>query len=146
MIDQNRFSGVDDDPAGERRWLAGEHRRALEYLANESVEHGGIPDDPAWFVAPYVALWPVGSRKNPGVVGWWVITGDLPATYISAQPASDPASALREFAQEWRAVAIYMLRGEAHPDVSIGSPEDWPELGNLLLRRAELLEQCAERC
>jgi hypothetical protein len=37
-----------------------------------------------------------------------------------------------------------MARGEEHPILVIGSREQWPELSDLLARRAELLREWAE--
>ena len=37
----------------------------------------------------------------------------------------------------------HVLRGEPHPDVQIGTPDQWPELGELLFRRASLLAEFA---
>jgi hypothetical protein len=37
-----------------------------------------------------------------------------------------------------------MLRGEEHPDVKIGTPDQSPELGDLLRRRAQVLQMYAD--
>src|SRR6185369_5787854 len=99
---------------------------------------------PAWHVPPYLAVWAIESNINPGWVGWWAISGDLPTDYISAEKVKHPREAIRTFAAVWAEVAGYMLRGEPHPAIKIGNPEDWPVLGDLLKRRWELLAQFAE--
>jgi hypothetical protein len=68
----------------------------------------------------------------------------LPTDYISAEKVKHPREAIRTFAEIWAEVADYMLRGESHPSIKIGVPNDWPMLGDLLKRRSELLTQCAE--
>jgi hypothetical protein len=73
-----------------------------------------------------------------------VISGDLPSDYISSESAKHPREALRVFATRWQEVSSFMVRGEVHPDYSIGSPEQWPELGDLLQKRAEILQSYAD--
>ncbi len=133
-----------DDPQKESEWLKEQRTIILEYLDSETVTHGGVPEKPSWFVSPYVAIWSIGSIKVPGAPGWWGISGDLPTDYISSKGISDIRSAMKEFATRWKEVASFMLRGEQHPEISIGSPKDWPEVGDLLKRRAETLSSWAE--
>ena len=37
-----------------------------------------------------------------------------------------------------------MLRGEEHPHTKIGTPDQWPELGDLLRSRADVLQYYAD--
>jgi len=132
-----------DDPRIESQWIADQRSRVLEYLRVEGVAHEGVPDRPDWFLAPYLAVWRVVSRKAPGVPGWWAISGDVPTDYMSSGEIRDAKRAMLAFARNWREVSNYMLRGEKHPEVAIGSQDQWPELGDLLRRRAELLTEFA---
>ena len=68
---------------------------------------------------------------------FWVSTE---ADYLPGQDATDARSALAAFSSRWRHLAGYMLRGEVHPTIKIGSPHDAPELGDLLQRRAQILD------
>jgi len=128
----------------EERWC--EERRAdvAEYLRSEGLHHGRVREWPAWHIAPYVSIWAIESATGAESVGWWVICGDLPTDYLSASQAADPREALRAFAARWSEVAAYMLRGEAHPTIEIGSPRTWPELAPKLKKRAELLTSSAD--
>src|SRR6266511_3109378 len=90
-----------DDPAVEASWLKDEHERVLAYLERQGVSHGGVPDRPDWFVAPYLAVWRVGSLKAPGAIGWWVASGDIPIDCISSEGAPGPREALVEFSEQW---------------------------------------------
>lgn len=92
-----------------------------------------------------MALWAVQSKKAPGRVGGWAITGDLPTDCVSSKDARHARKALRAFSRIWSEVADFMIRGEPHPDYSIGTPEQWPELGKLLKVRAENLGQYADK-
>ncbi len=133
-----------ENPEVEEQWCA-EQRDQVEYFLKEhKVEHGEIGEWPAWHVPPYVAVWAIESRISPGWVGWWVISGDVPTDYVSADTIKHPREAIRAFATTWAEVSAYMLRGEPHPTITIGSPADWPVLGDLLKKRAELLSQFAE--
>ena len=37
-----------------------------------------------------------------------------------------------------------MLNGKKYADYSIGDPEQWPELGDLLKRRAQIIQEFAD--
>ena len=130
-----------DDPALEARWLAQQRGNVERYLETESVRHGGVDADCSWYVAPYISVWIVRSLARLGSVGWWAISGDLPTDYLRGGDATDARSALRAFARRWREVAEYMRRGEDHPDMSVGNPENMTELGELLRRRAEIIQE-----
>ena len=129
-----------DDPEVEADWLAEQRGNVQRYLGVEGVHHGGVAAEAAWFVAPYVSVWTVESVATPGAIGWWAISGDLPTDYLSGRDATDARGALAAFSSRWRNVAGYMLRGEEHPTIKIGSPRDGPALGDLLQRRARILD------
>ena len=117
-------------------WISEKRDELLGYLARERLEHGAIAPEPYWFVAPYVSVWGIGSVQAPGRVGWWAVCGDHPTDYISAGGLAAPREVLRAIGERWIEVSSYMLRGRPHPTVTIGRPEDWPNLGDLLSRRA----------
>lgn len=128
----------------EPRWVRTQRSEVIAYLVREGVQHRGVSDQPAWFVSPYVAVWSVESQATPGVVGWWAISGDLPTDYVSSRDAPDPRSVVAHFARQWSEVAAAMRRGEPHPDITIGTPDQWPELADLLERRSQLLARFSE--
>jgi hypothetical protein len=128
----------------EDTWIASQRKVVQEYLERERVEHLGVGEYPAFHVYPYVAVWAVQSKKAPNWVGWWAISGDLPMDYVSRGKIAHPREALRAFAHRWREMSDFMLRGEEHPDVKIGTPDQWPELGELLQRRAQILQSYAD--
>ena len=130
-------------PDDENSWIEVERKHAEDYLRELRVEHLGVGEYPAFHVHPYLALWAVQSKKFPGSVGWWTVTGDLPADYVSSE-SRHPREALRAFARHWREASEFMLRGEPHPDYDIGTPDQWPELGSLLRRRAEIIQKYAD--
>ncbi|MEW6743974.1 MAG: DUF4826 family protein [Planctomycetota bacterium] len=119
----------------EDSWIEAEPKHAEDYLREQRVEHLGIGEDPAFHVHAYLALWVVQSKCSPGWIGWWVVTGDLPADYSSASEGRHPQEALRAFARHWQELSGFMLRGEEHPDLRVGTRDQWPELGELLPRR-----------
>lgn len=130
--------------SNEQAWLKTQRREVVAYLRKEGVDHLGVGNYPAFHFHPYLALWAVQSKKAPGWVGWWAISGDLPTDYISRGRVAHPRSALRAFARKWREISGYMLRGEQHPSITIGSPEQWPELGELLRRRALMIQHLVD--
>lgn len=135
---------MSESSPSEDQWIAEQRERVVEYLRMQEVDHLGVGDYPAFHVHPYLALWAVQSKKTPGAIGWWAISGDVPTDYISGRERRHPREALRAFSKYFREVSEYMLRGEPHPAVTIGKPDRWPELGGLLRTRAETLQDWAD--
>jgi hypothetical protein len=133
-----------DDPQVQARWLTEQRENVERYLQREEVRHRGVSLLPDWFLAPYVSVWRIESTKKPGSVGWWAVSGDLPTDYSSGHVATDARSALAAFALQWREASACMLRGEQHPDVTIGTNENRRELGDLLRRRAQIFQEWAD--
>ena len=131
-------------PDSEEVWIEAERKHAENYLREQRVEHLGVAEYPAFHVHPYLALWAVQSKRSPGSVGWWVVSGDVPADYISSSEGRHPREALRAFARRWQEVSTCMLRGEEHPDVRIGTLDQDPQLAELLRRRAEIIQRYAD--
>jgi hypothetical protein len=132
-----------DDPKIEAKWITEQRENVLRYLECQEVRHRGVAPRPDWFVAPYVSIWRVESMKKPGTVGWWAVSGDLPTDYLSGHDARDARTALAAFAKQWREASACMLRGEEHPDVRIGCPENRRQLGDLLRRRSKVFQDWA---
>lgn len=127
----------------EGRWVREQRGEVLAYLAREGVQHRGVSTRPVWLVAPYVAVWSVESQAGPGTAGWWTISGDLPTDYVSAKEAKDARAVLVHFSRQWSEVAAAMRSGQPHPEIKMGTPDQWPELADLLQRRSELLGKFA---
>jgi hypothetical protein len=132
-----------DDPARKAAWIREQREVVLEYLAREQVSHLGVPELPEWFFAPYVAIWSVASKKRPGAVGWWAISGDVPTDYTSSSEIRDARMAMRSFSLRWAKAAKQMAAGEESDEFQVGRVENWPELAPLLASRAELLGEWA---
>lgn len=133
-----------DDPAVKAKWARQQRAAVIEYFLGEGVSHGDIPHSPDFCIAPYVSVWRVLNSEDPDDVGFWAIAGDLPTDYVSSNDARDAREVLRHFAQNWHEVAQCMERREPHPDIEIGSPEEWPELAPLLESRAQALQAMAD--
>lgn len=127
----------------EEEFLRETRRRVVEYLTREGVPHGGVAKEPQWFLHPSVSVWAVRSGRVQGAIGWFAIAGDLPTDYISTADTADAREAVRKFAQRWAALARSMRDRVPDPDLSVGAPEDWPQLSELLHRRARLLADYA---
>ncbi|MBI4558372.1 MAG: DUF4826 family protein [Candidatus Hydrogenedentes bacterium] len=132
-----------DDPAVEEKWCNECRARVADYLKGQGVTHGRIGEWPAWHIAPYVSIWAIESVKYPESVGWWAICGDVPTDYVSAATIKHPRDAMRALAESWFEVSDYMMRGEKHPTITMGTPQSWPEVGPLLKARAEILTEWA---
>jgi hypothetical protein len=125
-------------------WVRQERRKVADYLAAEGCRHAGIGDWPAFLVEMHLALWAVQSTIHEGRVGWWAISGDVPTDYMSSSDGEHPREALRHFAALWLDVAEHMQRGEPHPTMEMGDPEDWPEIADALEQRANVLLEYAD--
>jgi hypothetical protein len=128
-----------DDPTVDEQWCEERRAEVAAYLQREGVEHGHIGEWPAWHIAPYVSVWGIESKTRAEWVGWWVICGDLPTDYVSAEKIKHPREAVRSIAEEWRQQARLMAAGQPHPEVHIGRPENWASLAPLLDSRASTL-------
>jgi len=128
----------------EDEWIREQRVRVVGYLSKQGIDHQGVGDYPAFHLHPYLAFWAVQSKRFPGAGGWWAISGDCPTDYISSDDGRHPRDAMKALARRWTEVSAFMLRGEKHPTCNIGTPDQWPELGDLLRRRAELIRDFAE--
>jgi hypothetical protein len=135
---------MSDSFSSEDEWVSTERIRVEEYLLRHNVDHLGVGEYPAFHVQPHLALWAVQSKKAPGSIGWWAISGDLPTDYISSSEGGHPREALRAIAGHWVRASEAMLNGEKYSDYSIGTPDRWPELGDLLKQRAQIIREFAD--
>jgi hypothetical protein len=139
------MSGVDyDDPDVEKQWCETARGQVARYLQTQSVSHGQIGEVPAWHVVPYVSIWAVESRARPGWVGWWVICGDLPTDYVSADVIKHPREAVRAIASRWRRYCAAVRSGSPPGEFEVRGVIESPELIDLLEARVELLDKWAD--
>lgn len=124
-----------DDPA----WIAEQHKKVVDYLARQSLEHGGVRDTPDWHIAPIVAVWSIESLAAPGRTGWWAISGDLPTDYESSRRCHDARAAVRRFAENWLSAA-----GDPREDGTLGTTGLPADLRDLLAARAKFLAELCE--
>ena len=129
----------DDDQRNQAAWVAQQHDVVIAYLERTGIQHRDVGEWPAWHITPHLAIWAIESLSAPGRVGWWAISGDVPTDYVTFGDCDHPREVLSHFARGWAELASYMLRGEPHPETIIGTPDQWPVLGDLLQRRADLL-------
>jgi hypothetical protein len=130
---------ADVDDTDEEAWCNKQRAIVIDYLAREKLTHGEIGDRPAWHVYPYVAVWAIESVRNPGSVGWWAISGDLPTDYITCGLQRHPREGMRDIALRWQKGASRMEQGKAPEDWNVGVSSNRAELAPLLASRAEVL-------
>jgi hypothetical protein len=132
---------VDPGTAEEEKWCAERREQVEQYLRDQKLTHGQIGKAPAWFVGPLISVWAVESLKSPGWVGWWVVCGDLPTDYCSADNCRHPRLALERIADRWRDAIAATLPN----DTEIGSTGLAVDLKPLLAARVDLLTTiCAD--
>src|SRR5262245_38723618 len=128
-----------DDPETEERWCNQQRKIVIGYLKSQRVKYNEIDDCPAWHGATYVAIWAIESRTNPGWIGWWVISGDLPTDYVSAKdikPPQHPRKALKLIASRWAEIAKFWKAGKEHPNMVIAGGKERQKLLPLLEARS----------
>lgn len=139
MRQDRRMSEDADDEmteAQEEAWCQEQRERIAAYLGSQGLSHGAISEWPAWYLAPYVAVWAVESLKAPGMMGWWAMCGDLPSDYCGfTEECHEPRWAVRHMAANWRKALADMPEG-AETIGDTGLPAD---LAELLQARADLL-------
>jgi hypothetical protein len=133
---------TDPERAGdpeEGRWLASQRGGVERYLAGQGAIHGGVAEDPEWTIPQRVAVWAVRSMADPDRVGWWAISGDVPADYMSCRGERDVGDVLLAFAARWTLAAEQMAAGGTPDGFTVGDPANARELAPLLASRAKLL-------
>jgi hypothetical protein len=134
-----------DDPKEEERWCEEQRANVKRYLEQAGILHGEIGEWPAYHLAPYLSIWAIESKQAPGLVGWWVFSGDGPTDYVSAEKIKHPRDAMRALGQRWKEVSECMAAGQEHPSYNIGRAEDWPKLAMFLAKRASILLDWSNR-
>ena len=126
---------VDPANAAEETWCAERRDQARGYLRSQDLDHGEIGEVPAWFVVPHLSIWAIESLQTPDSVGWWVICGDLPTDYCSADGCRHPRQAAKRIARSWLEAIASTKPGDKH----IGTSGLDASLILLLQVRAKLL-------
>lgn len=128
-----------DDPTIEKQWCAERQAEVADYLRHEAVTYGRVGEWPAWHLAPYISVWAVESASRPNWLGFWVLCGDLPTDYVSAETIKHPRDAIRAIAQRWLEASSVMAQGKRPEFLNVGAIEDAKELAPMLESRASLL-------
>lgn len=141
MADGDEIPTITDSE--DAAWAADQHKLVEAYLEAQGCHHAGVSLEPRWYLSPHLAVWAVRSKANPGAVGWWAISGDVPTDYMTAtRELRSTADVLAAFGAQWSRAAEAMSRGEY---AGIGKPENIAELAPLLRTRAEILQELSEQ-
>ncbi len=119
----------------EEKWCLERRAEVLEYLSKENLYHGQVSEWPAWDIYPYTSSWAIESHKSQGWVDWWVICGDHPTDYVSAEKIKEPRYAYKAIAENWLEICKYKEDGKEHPDIKINLPSN--QLIEMLRSRAK---------
>jgi len=82
---------------------------------------------PAFHIAPIIAVWAVESINNPGWVGFWAFSGNLPGDVISRDwndKNDNPRKALARMNAVWRTYIGHLQKGNNPPNVKLGNNEN----------------------
>jgi hypothetical protein len=123
----------------EERWCAEQRSNVVTYLAGEKCASTSVGEWPAWYMPPMLAVWAVESAEDPGSVGWWAVSGDLPTDYTECRGERHPRQGLRDIGQRWQIAAEKWLKGETFDSWQLGDGKCHTELAPLLAARAKAL-------
>ena len=130
-----------NDPQVEADWCAQQREHVDWFLDQQPIHPGRIGEWPAFHIAPHVAVWAIESGEEEDLLGWWVITGDLPTDYFSALELHHPREVLGEAANRWQMLLDNVAKGVEDDSISLPGLAENKELQEILRVRIELLRK-----
>ncbi len=127
-----------------KKWNKNKRSCVISYLESQGIDSPDVGNWPAFEVAPHFGIWCVESKKQAGKIGWWAFAGDCPTDYVSENGECHPRSALRTLVSNWKGYIPDMKRGNQPSGTSFGNGSNIQELGNLLSKRVDILEDWLE--
>jgi hypothetical protein len=121
-------------------WNSKMRNRAISYLNSQGIDAPNVGECPAFEIAPHFGIWCVESKKQAGKIGWWIFAGDCPTDYVYEKGECHPRSALRDLVTAWKSYIPHMKNGKQPPETTFGDGSNIKELGNLLEKRVNILE------
>ncbi len=76
---------------------------------------------------------------QPGTVGWWAISGDMPTAYVSAALIPDPRAFLHAISRRCQDTIDAIERGNPPIELAGSNPNNWPTIISLLRFQADIL-------
>lgn len=110
-------------------WVREQFQKANKFLAENGVLFDTVITEESRYLIPYLAVWKI--KAMDGKL-YWVISGDLPSDYTTAENAKDAKEVLRHFAMHWQLKAENLINAK-------NADETQKEFGALLINRAENL-------
>ena len=127
-----------------REWVAAQRTLVELYLTKHGIDNPSVGPWPAFEVAPHFAIWAVESKEVGGKIGWWAFSGDCPTDYVSEDGAFHPRNALSTLLENWRSYVPHLKQGQQPPSLHFGEAGELALLGDLLEKRARVLEEWLE--
>ena len=115
-----------------QEWTRAQFQKANKFLAEKGIMPNKVYAEESRYLAPYVALWKIDSKK-PTKQTYWVMSGDLPSDYFEVSVAATAREALRHFSMMWQMKAENIQRSGLTKDPAQA------KFAQLLVSRAESL-------
>ncbi|AAN55665.1 DUF4826 family protein [Shewanella oneidensis MR-1] len=116
-----------------QEWVRTQFQKANRFLAEKGVIPSKILADESRYLAPYLAIWKMES-KRPTTKTYWVMSGDLPSDFVDVKVAKTARDAVRHFSMMWQMQAENLIRsGATRRDATQA------KFAQLLVSRAESL-------
>ncbi|WP_028767059.1 DUF4826 family protein [Shewanella fidelis] len=115
-----------------QEWTRAQFQKANKFLAEKGIMPNKVYAEESRYLAPYVALWKIDSKK-PTKKTYWVMSGDLPSDYVEVSVAATAREALRHFSMMWQMKAENIQRSGLTKDPAQA------KFAQLLVSRAESL-------
>ena len=103
-------------------WWSTCREKLEQRMAEDGIVHGTCGDEPLSYCMQFACVCAVEAPEQPGTVGWWAISGDLPTTYLPAAEIPDPREFLRTVSRRWSDAVEAMESGDAPGEATIGHP------------------------
>ncbi|WOT06512.1 DUF4826 family protein [Shewanella youngdeokensis] len=116
--------------ARRQEWIRTHFQKANKFLAEKGVMPHKVYADESRYLAPFVAIWKMDSKK-PTKQTFWVMSGDLPSDYVDVKVAATARDALRHFSMMWQMKAENIQRSGLAKDPTQA------KFAQLLISRAE---------
>ncbi|MGI2261538.1 DUF4826 family protein [Shewanella sp. GXUN23E] len=121
----------------QQQWVREQFQKANKFLAEKGVIPGKVLTDQSRYLVPFVAVWKM-EASQPKKHQYWVISGDLPTDYVSADVAPTAREAIKHFSLTWQLKAENLIQSGVVRDPTQA------KFANLLVARAQSLYKMQE--
>ncbi len=129
----------------EINWILKQRTSVIGYVNRNIEKHGEIGEVPAFYIPPIISIWAIESTRSPGMVGFWVFSGNLPSDVIPRNwkdNSDNPRKALVRMNNIWKSYVGYLEKGQNPPGVNLGSSDQQcVQMASILSEKIDLFSE-----